>query len=200
NQAALQGKHTRLIIYKTYKTPTFKNTPDGCKVSAVPHDEVIPIIENPQVVTPQVVTPQVVTPQVVTPQVVTAQVQNSTFSVAPGDESARVAMAAPAVRRPFDSAQGRPYRLAAFQPQGSGSDGQTLTVTQAATMMTLEVIDGDTPVAGDPPPPGQPPANLPIAPDDVDAAIIAPALPVINGVIQKVFESASTGADLIISQ
>ncbi len=188
NQATLQGKRTRLIIYKTYRTPTFKNTPDGCKVIEVPHDEIISIIENPQVVTPQVVTPQVVTPQVVTPQVVTAQVQNSTFSVAPSDATPRVAMAAPRRRGALAPV--------AFQTQGT-EDGTSFTVTPAATMITLEVTDNNPPTPGDPPPASQPP---PIPPEDIDAAVIAPALPVVDGVIQKVFESASTGADLVISQ
>jgi uncharacterized repeat protein (TIGR01451 family) len=191
----LSDKHVRLFIYKTYRTPTFSvDTNGGCVVKEVPHDEIISVIDNPQIDNPQIDNPQIDNPQIDNPQI-----DNSTFFVAPSDSTGGAANTV--ARRRGD------LTLAAFQAARATADDFPLTTTDAPTMITLQVTSGTTPDVGLPPtaPDGAPlPVNPPIPESDFSTggsalAVTATSNDVIAGVVQAIPEAATTGADLVVS-
>src|SRR2546428_821376 len=158
-----------------------------------------PQVANPQVANPQVANPQVANPQVANPQVANPQVANSTFFVAPTDATPVAASAArPSAR----------VALVAFQPPTPAVDDATLAINDAATLITLSIQSGDTPIEGTPPPPRpgqtQPPAvDPPLTEADFSdggsaAAVTAPATNGTTCVLQATAAAATTGADLVI--
>jgi hypothetical protein len=189
---SLQGKRVRLFIYKTYRTPTFTVKNGTCVASEAVRDEIISVIDNPQIDNPQIDNPQIDNPQI----------DNATFFVAPTDASAAGAARTQAARR---RAANGGLTLASFQ---AGAPGDVpLVVTDAPTMITLQVVDGTTPVIALPPTDasGLPiPANPPLTTQDFTSgaatfAVTATSNDVINGVVQQIPEAVTTGADLIVS-
>jgi len=199
NQAALDGKKVTLYIYKSYKIPTFISQSGLCAAVEAPRDEIISVVQNPQVANPQVANPQVANPQVANPQVA-----NATFAVAPTDATSGPTISSASLFQRLNPNA----TLAAFPASGSPDDA-LLTITDAATMIMLSVQDGDTPIPTPPPPPDPvtglpPPIAPPLTTTDFTqngsaVAITATSADVINGVTQTTPEAATTGPDLVIA-